>query len=118
MFIINNCVNNIFQICHLEDDAYYGDIAVVIPQIHMVTMTAITYCKIYSLKSKVLKKILAPFPDIKEKVVELTRTLLVKRKIDWLEDTSKSHRSMTAFEDDNSSSTRIPEVVPNSVTFI
>lgn len=107
----------LFQMCHLEDGAYYGDIAVVMPQTHMVTMTAITPCKLYLLKSNVLKEILAPFPDIDDKVMELTRTLLMNRKRDWLVDTSKSHRSVTVIEDDTSSSTRIRGIVPNSVTF-
>uniref|UniRef100_A0AAR5QG59 Cyclic nucleotide-binding domain-containing protein n=1 Tax=Dendroctonus ponderosae TaxID=77166 RepID=A0AAR5QG59_DENPD len=75
--------NNI-EVCHLEDSSYYGDISVILNQFHYVTMTAVAPCKIFKLSHFALMQILDTVPEVKERVFEVTRKLLINGRNDWV----------------------------------
>ncbi|CAG9769043.1 unnamed protein product [Ceutorhynchus assimilis] len=90
------------EICHLEDGAYYGDIAVILKIPHVVTMTAISPCKMIVLKHKVLWKMLDQLPEIKEKLSEFSRSLLRNRKKDWVLNLNNPRRGVMLAEESRS----------------
>jgi len=80
----------LLQVCHLGDGSFYGDIAVTLNQIHLVTMTAIAPCRIFKLKQSDLMKVLDKSPLVKLKVLQLSKELLMNRRTDWYCNTNRN----------------------------
>ncbi|KAF7266127.1 hypothetical protein GWI33_020499 [Rhynchophorus ferrugineus] len=71
------------EICHLEDGSYYGDISVILPQVHHVTMVAITQCEVYKLHQRDVRKVLKLFPFAETLTLEAYRQIILSNKDNW-----------------------------------
>ncbi|KAG7199317.1 hypothetical protein KM043_018167 [Ampulex compressa] len=53
------------EVCHLEDGAYFGEIALVMENEHRTaTIIAVETCEIYVLSRADFRRVLAPYPDL------------------------------------------------------
>ncbi|KAF7266126.1 hypothetical protein GWI33_020498 [Rhynchophorus ferrugineus] len=71
------------EICHLEDGSYYGDISVVLSQIHRVTMVAITQCEVYKLHQHDVRNALRLFPFAESLTLESYRQIILSNRSNW-----------------------------------
>lgn len=71
-------ISNIFsQICHLEDGAHFGEISLILDEIRVSTVTAVSACEIFTLKKSTFLKVIEGFPEIKEKVFSMAQNKLI-----------------------------------------
>lgn len=53
------------KICHLEDESYFGEIALVMDTEHRIaTIIAVETCEIYVLYRRDFRRFIAPYPDL------------------------------------------------------
>ncbi|KAG5889002.1 hypothetical protein JTB14_033932 [Gonioctena quinquepunctata] len=65
------------EICHLEDGAHFGEIALIFNEPRVATVKAVTPCELFVLNRSDFLDVLKPYPDIKEKIILLAQERLM-----------------------------------------
>ncbi|CAG9823119.1 unnamed protein product [Phaedon cochleariae] len=64
------------EICHLEDGAHFGEIALIYNEPRVATVVAVTPCELFVLNRSDFLDVLKPFPEIQDKIVKLAEERL------------------------------------------
>ncbi|CAH2002947.1 unnamed protein product [Acanthoscelides obtectus] len=59
------------EICHLQDGAHFGEIALVFNETRVATVVAVTACELYKLKRIDFFEVIENYPEQKQKVIEM-----------------------------------------------
>ncbi|XP_023014489.1 potassium/sodium hyperpolarization-activated cyclic nucleotide-gated channel 2 isoform X1 [Leptinotarsa decemlineata] len=64
------------EICHLEDGAHFGEIALIFNEPRVASVKAVTPCELFILNRSDFLEVLEPHPDIKDKITLLAQERL------------------------------------------
>ncbi|KAG5888993.1 hypothetical protein JTB14_033923 [Gonioctena quinquepunctata] len=64
------------EICHLEDGAHFGEIALIFNEPRVATVRAVTPCELFILNRSDFLGVLEPYPEIKDKITLLAQERL------------------------------------------
>lgn len=64
------------EICHLEDGAHFGEVALIFREPRTATVIAITPCELFILDKSAFNQVLEPYPDIYNKIFHMARDRL------------------------------------------
>lgn len=70
------------QLYHLEDGAYFGELALVLDEPRVTTVTAITPCETFKLKKSSFFRAIENYPDVKEKVFSIAQSKVISTNVD------------------------------------
>ncbi|KAJ8956732.1 hypothetical protein NQ318_014088 [Aromia moschata] len=59
------------EICHLEDGAHFGELALVFNETRVANVVAVTPCELFVSRRSDFLEAIAPFPDIKEHLISI-----------------------------------------------
>lgn len=65
------------EICHLEDGAHFGEIALVFSEKRTASVVAVTACELFRLNRSDFFEVMEPFPELMEKIVGMAHERLV-----------------------------------------
>ncbi|XP_034933805.1 potassium/sodium hyperpolarization-activated cyclic nucleotide-gated channel 1-like [Chelonus insularis] len=69
------------EICHLEDGAYFGEIALVMPEVRVATAIAVETCELYRLERSDFMRTIYPYPMLWERIKNIAIERHEKTKI-------------------------------------
>ncbi|KAG5888994.1 hypothetical protein JTB14_033924 [Gonioctena quinquepunctata] len=64
------------EICHLEDGAHFGEIALIFNEPRVATVRAVTPCELFILNRSDFLDVLEPYPEIRDKITLLAQERL------------------------------------------
>ncbi|CAG9812445.1 unnamed protein product [Phaedon cochleariae] len=70
------------EICHLEDGAHFGEIALVFNEPRIATVVAVTPCELFKLKRTDFLDVIEPFAELKTQIVANARERLLRSRIE------------------------------------
>nr|CAI5841130.1 unnamed protein product [Callosobruchus analis] len=59
------------EICHLQDGAHFGEIALVFNETRIATVVAVTACELFKLKRTDFFEVIEPYPEQKQKIIHM-----------------------------------------------
>ncbi|KAJ8945715.1 hypothetical protein NQ314_009077 [Rhamnusium bicolor] len=76
---INSMVSPLLrQICHLEDGAHFGEIALIFNEARITSVVAVTACELLILKRSDFLETIQPFPQFKKNLLTLATERMKK----------------------------------------
>nr|CAI5825614.1 unnamed protein product [Callosobruchus analis] len=67
------------ELCHLEDGAHFGEIALIFEGPRVATVAAVTPCELFVLSRNDYAESVEPYPAVKKKIEDLARSRMAQK---------------------------------------